>query len=318
MPAKVTFTVLKGALIGREYSYDGKETLILGRQGDCNIVIPENTISRYHCMIEVSPPDVAVRDFGSLNGTFLNGRKIGQRGKEMSVEEARNEIHSEFTLKEGDTLGLGGDCELKLSIDLPEYCGNCSKELADDDIDAVSSKWGAHYFEGEGGRHVCRSCHEAMEKRFLAEQQARKEAAELKSAEEKRKREQDAAEARRRAEQEAAARRAQSAKCAICGAAFTRGAPDDAICPGCMANPQKLLEFLLLQAMDGTPEAQAIKGYRQIKLLGRGGMGEVWLVQEEKNGQADGAEADATQGGGRPPCQSCFFTRGCQCRAVEP
>ena len=76
MSAKVTFKVTKGSLCGREFCYSEKEALILGRQDDCGIVIPENTVSRYHCMIEINPPDVTVRDFGSLNGTFLNEKKI--------------------------------------------------------------------------------------------------------------------------------------------------------------------------------------------------------------------------------------------------
>ncbi|KYC36281.1 hypothetical protein WA1_52005 [Scytonema hofmannii PCC 7110] len=35
--------------------------------------------SRYHCLLDINPPDIRVRDFGSRNGTYVNGKKIGQR-----------------------------------------------------------------------------------------------------------------------------------------------------------------------------------------------------------------------------------------------
>lgn len=316
MPSRVTLKVIKGNQKGREFSYDQKEALILGRQNDCNIVISENTVSRYHCMIEVSPPNITVRDFGSLNGTFLNSQKIGQREKEMSIEDARNEVYNEFPLKQGDTLGLGRDCTLAISVYTPSYCGDCLCEISD----AENGQ-----FFNDHGQMLCRACHEklraqkaemeaakkaAQQAKFKREKierlaadlaarekaaadravrekaererrEAERKAAELKAAEAKRR--QEETEAKRRAEERAkAARRAQNAKCEICGASFSPNTLDDKVCQSCLADPMKMLEFLLLQAMGGAPEVQGIKGYRKIKMLGRGGMGEVWLVEEEK------------------------------------
>ena len=48
----------------------------MGRQADCGIVLPEKTVSRYHCLLDINPPTVKLQDFGSLNGTFLNDVKI--------------------------------------------------------------------------------------------------------------------------------------------------------------------------------------------------------------------------------------------------
>lgn len=67
-------------------------------------------------MIEIDPPEITVRDFGSLNGTFINGIKIGQRCKEMSAELARQETYKECQLVSGDILTLGADCALKVDV----------------------------------------------------------------------------------------------------------------------------------------------------------------------------------------------------------
>ncbi len=89
MAGKITFEVIRGALAGQTFEYGEKTRIFVGRQEDCGIVVPENTVSRYHCVLEITPPDVKLQDFGSLNGTFLNGEKIGQREREQSWEDAR-------------------------------------------------------------------------------------------------------------------------------------------------------------------------------------------------------------------------------------
>ena len=92
-------------------------------------MIPERTVSRYHCLLEISPPRVRLQDFGSLNGTFLSGRKIGQRDRDISWEEAKDLPHEVFELKDGDVLGLGSQCEITCRIQRGEVCALCGKDL---------------------------------------------------------------------------------------------------------------------------------------------------------------------------------------------
>jgi serine/threonine protein kinase len=109
----------------KQFEYTQKESLLLGRLSDCHLVFPETTVSRYHCLMDISPPSVMVRDFGSLNGTYLNGKLIGQRPKGMSVEEARELRMNECEVKSGDRLRLGSDCEIAVDISQPSYIGDC-------------------------------------------------------------------------------------------------------------------------------------------------------------------------------------------------
>ena len=55
------------------------QTVKLGRSPDCNIQIPPEqgaSVSRVHCEILIKDGGVSVRDAGSRNGTFVNGKRL--------------------------------------------------------------------------------------------------------------------------------------------------------------------------------------------------------------------------------------------------
>jgi len=54
----------------------GKDSLVIGRQDDCDLVISSSKASRQHCRIDISDNAASLTDLGSANGTFLNGKKI--------------------------------------------------------------------------------------------------------------------------------------------------------------------------------------------------------------------------------------------------
>lgn len=49
---------------------------ILGRDSTCDITIPGTHLSRRHAEIAISGNKLLVRDLGSSNGTFVNGKKV--------------------------------------------------------------------------------------------------------------------------------------------------------------------------------------------------------------------------------------------------
>lgn len=61
----------------REFLLRGTKT-VLGRANECDLRIPTRDVSRRHCEIEVGLATVLVRDLGSSNGTYLNGRRIAE------------------------------------------------------------------------------------------------------------------------------------------------------------------------------------------------------------------------------------------------
>ena len=51
MGGKITLEVTRGALAGQRFEYGEKTRIFIGRQEDCGIVLPESTVSRYHCFL---------------------------------------------------------------------------------------------------------------------------------------------------------------------------------------------------------------------------------------------------------------------------
>jgi len=173
MSGKVIIEVTRGALAGKKYEYEGVEHIYVGRQDDCGIVLPEKTVSRYHCLLQIAPPDVKLQDFGSLNGTFLNEEKIGQRERTQTWEEGRALRHDEYTIKDGDVLRLGKQCELLCRIEAPELCALCGAELPKNAVNPISSgtlpDGDAGLYYSPTGERICENCYLEAEKQRLME-----------------------------------------------------------------------------------------------------------------------------------------------------
>ena len=55
------------------------EKTILGRRQDCGLRIPTQDVSRQHCEVLILNQKIlAVKDLGSSNGTFVNGKRVAE------------------------------------------------------------------------------------------------------------------------------------------------------------------------------------------------------------------------------------------------
>lgn len=107
MCAKVILTVTSGNLQGQKFEFSDRTTCIIGRAPDCHPRLPnDNTISRYHCLLDINPPQIRIRDFGSKNGTYVNGKIIGKRQQSQTPAEGVHINFPEYDLKEGDEIKL--------------------------------------------------------------------------------------------------------------------------------------------------------------------------------------------------------------------
>ncbi len=132
MPAKVTLSISQGKLLGQEFVFDERTTCVMGRAADCSPRLPDDghhtTIGRHHCLLDINPPDIRIRDFGSLNGTFINGALIGQREAGQTPDEGAKLSIPEHDLKAGDKIQLG-DTVFDVGIFVHACCAECAVEI---------------------------------------------------------------------------------------------------------------------------------------------------------------------------------------------
>lgn len=93
---EVKLIVASGKHAGQEVPVKGPKFLI-GRAEDCQLRPGSDLVSRHHCAIIAEEGSVAVRDFDSSNGTYVNGERIkGERplktGDRLQVGQLEFEV----------------------------------------------------------------------------------------------------------------------------------------------------------------------------------------------------------------------------------
>lgn len=151
MPAQVSLLATAGALSGRTFVFGERTTCIVGRASDCDPQIVDEgrpLTSRHHCLFDVNPPDVRVRDLGSRNGTFVNGTEIGRRRPGQTPEEGARQAFRERDLFDGDEV-MVGETVLRIFVHEPATCARCFREVPDPP---------ALLTPGDDGVHECDDC----------------------------------------------------------------------------------------------------------------------------------------------------------------
>jgi pSer/pThr/pTyr-binding forkhead associated (FHA) protein len=137
MSARITVTAIGGPCKGREFVFTSCTRCTVGRSDDCLLRIQGDgsnlTVSRRHCLLDIDPPTVRVRDLGSLNGTFVNARKIGQRQKGTPPWEAVPAELDGVELHDGDRLVVGSS---EFLIDIQNPAPECEPDARVESVNA--------------------------------------------------------------------------------------------------------------------------------------------------------------------------------------
>jgi hypothetical protein len=96
----IEFAVVSDSWRGFGFLIEKEETIV-GRADDCDVLLPDLSVSLRHCKILLERNNIYIADLGSTNGTYLNGQMI-----------EKNE-----PLQVGDTFKVG-NLEIKFNLKL--------------------------------------------------------------------------------------------------------------------------------------------------------------------------------------------------------
>ena len=77
---------LAGAAFHLQLSGD-KTHVVVGRSADCDITVPDRSVSERHCYIEVAERGVVVLDLSSTNGTSINRVPLDPNSSSVLADE---------------------------------------------------------------------------------------------------------------------------------------------------------------------------------------------------------------------------------------
>jgi hypothetical protein len=163
MSASIKLKVEQGPMEGKDFSFMEHDTFIFGRMPDLHACLPDDEqVSRHHFFMEASPPHARIRDLGSLNGTYVNGKKIGGRKKMETPEEGAKTVHPHVDLKDGDKIKVG-QTMLLVQVHVPVACSRCDCEIPDNQKKQLA--WLGNLF-------MCGSCRAKKADKVKAEPKA--------------------------------------------------------------------------------------------------------------------------------------------------
>ncbi len=112
-PSEIPLLVVhEGQLAGRKWSLD-RDSIIIGRGEESDIVLPERQVSRGHVRVGRDEQGYFVQDLGSKNGTHINGQQLAAEDKHYLQDG--DEIQVALCVR---LLFVGAEATLPLSLDV--------------------------------------------------------------------------------------------------------------------------------------------------------------------------------------------------------
>jgi len=107
----------KGPLDGRRWSLSS--SIVVGRDANCDIIIDDRQVSRFHVRFTPSSGGIILEDLGSKNGTHCNGNLIINPITLQDGDAIQVSLIQQFVFITSDaTMPLSGDQEQALSLSL--------------------------------------------------------------------------------------------------------------------------------------------------------------------------------------------------------
>ncbi|NUM44461.1 MAG: FHA domain-containing protein [Anaerolineales bacterium] len=90
----------RGPLSGQQWMI--RESLVIGRDSTCDIVIPDRQVSRHHARLTFLKDGVYLEDLGSKNGTHHNGNRLTKKVILQDGDIVQIALAQDFTFVSAD------------------------------------------------------------------------------------------------------------------------------------------------------------------------------------------------------------------------
>lgn len=108
MANQVILIIIEGPDQGKRFEFEEAKVLRFGRASDCDVRFKDDRrMSRYHCEVEIDPPQAQIYDLGSLHGTLVNEKKYGGRTERKVKKTVPKRQHPPVVLQDGDKIRVG-------------------------------------------------------------------------------------------------------------------------------------------------------------------------------------------------------------------
>jgi two-component system, NtrC family, response regulator GlrR len=97
-------TITEGPDAGTTHASNG-ERVVIGTHESADLVVKDETVSRFHCEVVINADEVIVRDLGSRNGTSLEGVRIREAFVRDGAAITMGRTHLRFELR-GDAVKM--------------------------------------------------------------------------------------------------------------------------------------------------------------------------------------------------------------------
>lgn len=153
---RVTLRVIAGPHQGRTFTFDQHETFLIGRAENAHFCLPDDRyFSRNHCILEIAPPQIFLRDLGSTNGSYVNGQRVEniylKNGDHIQGGETVLEV--EVSADRNDFTSPLNELQQLTPSEITITCLNCGN-LARAEVSRPDAKMS----------YVCDSCRELLKK----------------------------------------------------------------------------------------------------------------------------------------------------------
>jgi eukaryotic-like serine/threonine-protein kinase len=138
---KISLLVEEGAGQGAAFEFAEHDLFLFGRAKTARLRADNDPfVSRHQLLIEINPPVCRLRDLGSKNGTYVNGKKHGGRERDPAGPPSSLNLH------DGDLITVGAT-GIRVSIEAVP-CARCGRELKSADLRREGWVSGAYYCAG--------------------------------------------------------------------------------------------------------------------------------------------------------------------------